>query len=484
MKSITAILLFGAIILVFVFFGLPSRLRGGPQGYAARVGNKLISVADLRGEASRLEQMYAPMFGGQTPGDAQRQFLRRQAMENLIVQEMMDQSAQKAGIITTDKEVQSTIVNDIPVFQKDGHFQRDLYFQLLEANHLTPAGFEEKLRMEKRSNRLRGLLEIGAEPLQYEIDKLQMLHSKQISLSFVHFDRPFGIVAVPISDAEAKSHLADPQFKQRAENYYKDNKFQYRVEPQVHALHILIKSSGQPGDDELAMKKIHEVQEKLKHEDFQKVAKEYSEDEGTKAKGGDLGYFLSGQMVPEFDAAAFSQKIGEIGPPVKTQYGYHLIKVLDRKEAQDRPFDEVKEDVAKELLGSDRYQKDLKELEAAVAQGNQSAVDAMVKKMGFTWEETGFFDAAVDTVPKLNSQTASIAAFTLSKEHPLYTQLVKDGEGRFILKWKGEKTDVEPVKNLAQSLERERAYEMANSWIEYLRKNMVVERNPEALSAN
>jgi peptidyl-prolyl cis-trans isomerase D len=484
-KSVAAVILFGVIILVFIFWGMWSRPGGGAgSGYAGRVGNKLISVADLKSESNRLEQMYAPMLGGQVSGDAQRQFLRGQALENLIVQEMMNQAAQKAGIYATDAEIQDTIVHDIPQFQKDGQFQRELYFELLSANHYTPGDFEDRIRKEKRTGRVRQLLEIGAQPIQIEVDKLAALHAHQMDLNFAKFDRESIMKSMPVSETEVKAALAKPDFMKKAQEYYDANKYQFNVEPQVHAEHILIKSDGSPDSNAKALEKITEIRAKALKGDFAKLAKENSEDVGSKAKGGDLGYFKKGQMVPEFEAAAFSQKVGEIGQPVKTQFGYHLIKVLDRKEGGQKTFEQVKADVAKRLIAGDVYDTEVKKLEESLAKNDSAAVDASLKKLGVKWEETGFFDGTVDVVPKLNSQEASSAAFAVTASRPLFPKLVMDAGARFILKWKAEKNETTPVKNLEQSVERERTYDLMNSWIAQLRTMISVERNTSVLSGN
>lgn len=484
-KSVTAIILFGAIIMVFVFFGMSNRMKGGAAdtGYAGRVGNKLISLADLRNESSRLEQMYAPMFGGQISGDAQRQFLRQQALENLIVQEMMNQAAEKAGIYATDAEIQDMIVREIPVFQRDGHFQRDLYYQLLESNHLSAGGFEEKLRKEKRTGRVRELLQIGAEPLQYEVDKLKALHERQTNLTFAKFDKESVLKSMAVSDSEVKTQLANPEFLKKAEAYYKDNQFQFNVQPEAHAQHILVKSEGTPDSDDAALKKIKDIREKALKGDFQKLAKEFSDDTGSKAKGGDLGFFKKGSMVPEFEAAAFSQKVGEVGEPVKTQYGYHLIKVIERKDGGQKKFDEVKNEVARQLIATELYDGEVKKLEEALAKNDSSTVDSGLKKLGVKWDETGFFDGAADVVPKLNSQEASTAAFAVNQTKPLYPNLVKDAGARFVIKWKASKAEASAIKNLSESIERERSYDMMNAWIEQLRKSINVERGNISVSS-
>ncbi len=144
---------------------------------------------------------------------------------------------------------------------------------------------------------------------------------------------------VTVSDAEVQK-------------YYKEHKGQFKREESVKARHILIRvpqGADKKQWDE-AKKKIEGIIARLKKgEDFAKLAKEYSEDPGSKNRGGDLGYFTKGRMVPEFEKAAFALKKGEISGPVKTAFGYHVIKVEDRKPAGEKSFDEVKENI-RELL--------------------------------------------------------------------------------------------------------------------------------------
>jgi len=134
---------------------------------------------------------------------------------------------------------------------------------------------------------------------------------------------------VKITDDEVKS-------------YFEENKDAYNQQEQVEASHILV-------EDEKTAK---EVIKKLKDgEDFAKLAKEYSTDTGTKDDGGYLGYFGKGEMVEEFENAAFAMKKGSISSePVKTDYGYHIIKVTDKKEAKEAVFEDVKDRVYQDLL--------------------------------------------------------------------------------------------------------------------------------------
>ena len=146
-----------------------------------------------------------------------------------------------------------------------------------------------------------------------------------------------------------KAKVTDQELK----DYYEKHKSEFTQPEQVRARHILIKVPA--GADkkkwEEARKKALEIRAKLlKGESFSKLAEKYSDDPGSKARGGDLGYFGKGRMVPEFEKAAFSLKKGEISQPVKTTFGYHIIKVEDKKPARQRSFKEVEQQIRQKLL--------------------------------------------------------------------------------------------------------------------------------------
>ncbi len=134
--------------------------------------------------------------------------------------------------------------------------------------------------------------------------------------------------------------------------YYEENKKRYEVKEQVRASHILIKVSDKDDDAKKAAaekkaKKVHKLAT-AKGADFAALAKEHSEGP-TKSRGGDLSFFTRGRMVKAFEDAAFGMKVGQISAPVKTQFGWHIIKVVDKKEGKQRPYDEVKESITKLL---------------------------------------------------------------------------------------------------------------------------------------
>ena len=156
-----------------------------------------------------------------------------------------------------------------------------------------------------------------------------------------------------------KSNPSDEEIKK----YYEANLSRYKEPEKVKARHILIKIDQKASDDDKkkAEDKANEIDARAKKgEDFAKLAKEFSEDTGSKENGGDLGFFARGRMVKDFEEAAFKLKPGEVSDAVKTRYGYHIIKVEEKIEAHQKPLDEVKS-MIKDSLSIETKQKSMED---------------------------------------------------------------------------------------------------------------------------
>ena len=482
-KSVTALVIFGAICIVFVFFGYSGKHNKIGTGAAAQVNSALLSVSELRSESQRLEQMYAPMFGGNIQ-EAQRRFIQQQALENMISTELIAQGAVKAGIIIPDNEVREVVVKEIPAFQENGKFQRDRYLGVLDANHWSPGEFEDRIRKERETNRFRRALEEVSSPLEYEVKKDKEMRESSRSVDFVKIERSQVIEKTKISDTDLQKQLADPAFLKKVQEDFAKNKAQYGTEEEVRAQHILIKVNPKDSASEAKAKAtIAQIQKRAEKEDFGKLAAEVSEDQGSKANKGDLGTFGHGKMVPEFDAAAFSQKVGVVGPPVKSNFGYHLIKVNEHKAAQEANFDKVKNQIAKKLIASDRYDEQMKKLQAALESGDHAGADAVIKEMGLTWQDSGFFDLSTDVAPKIGSASATELALDVNEKNPWPKKLARDAGAAYLVKWKADQHKALPeTEKINETLARDRSYDLLTSWLENQKKTATIERNTDLLS--
>ncbi|PWU22310.1 MAG: hypothetical protein C5B49_00955 [Bdellovibrio sp.] len=478
-KSVTALVLFAAIILVFVLFnGYGGRFAAVGMGAAARVNSTYISMYDVGRETERLERFYAGMLGGQM-GEAQRQFLQQQALETLIQTELLAQYAEKNGIYATDREVQETVMKEVPVFQEDGIFRFERYRSILEANHLTPAEFEESLRRDKKKERIRDLFQFSSSPLAIDLQTEKELDQTALQFQYAKFDKDEGKMGVHLSDAEVREKLKDPEFKKKVEGDFKMNSSTYDQPEQVHAQHILIKAEkGNASSESGALKKIQEIKEKSGKMDFGKLAAQYTEDVGSKANKGDLGSFGRGRMVPEFETVAFAQAVGTISDPVKSPFGYHLIKVLEHQPERKADLQDFELKIAKKLIAEEKFETEVKKLEEALSQNKLAEVDEILKANSVAWRDSGPVALSAEQVPALGSPVLSQAAFELSSQRPM-SKLIRDGSSRVLIRWKGlsPKKDAPAKTEDSMELARERGMDRMNAWLEDLRQKAHIERN-------
>jgi peptidyl-prolyl cis-trans isomerase D len=256
------------------------------------------------------------------------------------------------------------------------------------------------------------------------------------------------------------------------ERAYNDGIDQYTTAEQLRASHILLKTEGK--DDATVKAKAEEVLKQAKAgADFAELAKKYSEDEGSAKNGGDLDYFGRGRMVPEFDQAAFAMQPGQTSDLVKTQYGYHIIKMVDRKPATTRTLVDVRQQLT-DQLAYERAQAQAADLAQNVEQQirKPADLDRVAKAQGLAVQESGFFARDEPILGLGPSPEASSRAFDMkqgdvsgpvrtSKGFTFLTLVGK--QDPYVPKLEEVKTRVrdEVIKQKARDLSRQKATEIA-----------------------
>jgi len=258
----------------------------------------------------------------------------------------------------------------IPAFQENGAFiGEQRYQQLLRMQRppMTPAEFEENLRKQLTVQKLRSSVTDWLAVADKDLEQEYRRKNDKVKLAVVSFTADSFRKDVNVGDADISSYFDahKDEFKigeKRKIRYllldidalrqkvvvpsaeidraYNNNIEQYSTPEQVRASHILLKTEGK---DDAAVKATAEglLKQVRGGADFAELAKKYSEDDSNKANGGDLDYFGRGRMVAEFDQVAFTLEPGKISDVVKTQFGYHIIKVTDKKAATTRPLADV-----------------------------------------------------------------------------------------------------------------------------------------------
>lgn len=485
--TFTAYFVFGIIILVFIFWGVvpQDQLTGG--GYAASVNNSFISLADFRRAYDQQTAFFRQMMGGMGLSGEQMQMIQNRTLESLINQELLAQGAEEEGFLVSDAEVRDQIVK-IPAFQNNGSFQRDNYRAFLQSQAMTAGEFESALRREASVEHFRTLLVDLVKPTPAELESELKASQLKLSVSFVKTDLERFLSK--ISDSQAAKFAEENPTK--IQEFYDANKAKFSSPETITASHILITTEpGNEASEKSALEKINQIKARAEKEDFGKLAQEFSDDPGSKSKNGDLGSFSRGKMVPEFENVAFALEPGKVSEPVKTQFGYHLIKVAKKSEADTKALEDVKLEIAKNILAEERRQNANTQIEELLKSNNpnkSNELDKLVKNLGLNWENTGSFEAGASSVPKLEGvPSVSEHVSKLSPSSPLPDQLLRFGSSAYLLKLKEQKFDsssktAPDQKTLAGQIAQRRAFETLNLWRDVLAKDATIKRNRTLIS--
>lgn len=500
----------GIIVFVFVFtFG--SWGGGDISGnvpMAAIVNGRVLPEAQFSAAYSRAfqgQQMFRRGYGFE---EAKGENLKGKVLDELIDRELLAQAAEDRGMRVGDEELVDYIKQQF--FGPDRPFDREEYKRLVNGYfQTTEPRFEEQVRREILAARMEKLISeavsVSPAELQTEFDA----RFNRADLEFLRIDPNFfKDVETPsktLVAAWVETHGTD------IEAHYNEHINRYRTSKQVKARHILAKVEKDADDaaKAAARAKIEGAQKRIQGgEDFATVAKEVSEDVGTKDKGGDLGLFGSGRMVPAFEKAAFALKAGETSEIVETRFGFHVIRVEEVKEAEVKELADVRDEIAEKIMLENARGDKAKEL------ANQAIANL---KAGKVWSElnidglklppkegeepslskdpyaprvesTGFFAMNARYVPRIGvSKEVVSAAFALSAEQPVaetayevsgryYVLRLKDREAPAPDKFDSEKDSIE------QSLLRTRKSAVRKSFLDKARDKATIQRNPKVTS--
>jgi peptidyl-prolyl cis-trans isomerase D len=416
----------GLVCVAFVLFYIPDFLRGTGADAAssdtiAKVEGHEITAGEFRRTYQAQLQAYRSAYGA----NMNDQLLKQLGIEQQILQQMVDEraalaEAERLGIDVSDEEVRQRIFA-MPAFQENGGFiGEQRYQQLLRMQRppMTPSDFETNVRRGLTVEKLRASLTDWLAVPETELEQEYRRRNDKVKLAVVTFTADSFRTQATASDADVASYFDGHQddFKipekrkiryllldleaMRAkvvvppadiEKAYNSSIEQYTTPEQVRASHILLKTEGK--DDAEVKAKAEAVLKQAKAgADFGELAKKNSEDEQSAKNGGDLDYFGRGRMVPEFDQAVFAMQPGQLSELVKTQYGYHVIKLIDKKNAATRPLTEVRQQLS-DQLAYERAQAQAADLAAKLEKQITKAadLDKVAKAEGLPVQESGFF---------------------------------------------------------------------------------------------
>lgn len=478
-KNWVAYVLFGAIIVVFALFGVtPSQFgdsAGG--GVAAVVNESSISLAEYRTRVESVEQN-ARMRFDQFPEAQRRQLaaeMRRRALEELILGEVVYQAADRKGIIASDGEVRDAILQ-IEFLKENGRFMRDRYRAFLQNQNLTSEDFERTVRKQIVTQKLQELFVGSATPTREELRRNRILADQKVNLRFAELDRTE--MSKLVTEEEVRNFAAAQ--KAEVEKYYNDNKIEFSSPEKVKARHILVRLDKR-GDAE-AMKIAADLRKQATAKNFSDLAKKHSEDPGSKDKGGDLGEFERGRMTPEFEQAAFSLKAGEISDPIKTPFGYHVILVDQKVDAHTKPLEQVSNEIARKLALRAKETELKAELTKLAQSGNRKDLEARLSRAGVKWQESGEFDLSTSSIPKLGDNPSLITAILKQGQKGGLIPQAIDGKSGLIfaevLSWKQVPDKNPDVDGISRMVAFRKSADPIETWAKDVEAKATIQRNP------
>jgi peptidyl-prolyl cis-trans isomerase D len=361
----------GVVSLSMLTYLVPSFNTGSDPSdmVVADVGKDPIMVTEVN------EQIQRTLKGQQIPPSVVSRYIP-QLVDEMLMTRALAYEAQRLGYQVSDAELTDAIRQYLPNLFPDGKFLGpEAYAATLSQNNLTPEMFEAGLRREMLATRLRDVALEGTIVTQAEIEAEYRRKYEKVKVEFVkltadkykaesqpsaedlqtYFKASGGKFTVPekknlvmlVADpAKIEESLKPPDAEMLAA--YNQSKDTFRTPERVRVRHILLKTTEKPAADEAKIKA--QAEDLLKQirggANFSELAKKYSEDTGSANNAKDPGelpdWITRGQTVPEFESVAFSQKVGQTSDLVKTQYGYHIIQVLEHQDARLPSFDEVK----------------------------------------------------------------------------------------------------------------------------------------------
>ena len=369
----------GIIVIVFVFLGVGS-MNSGKQNRVATVNDQAITFSEYRDAYQRMIQRLQQQFGSSLDDNLIKSLnVKQHAVNSLIDQKILEIEAQKLKIVVSDEELKQDLLS-VKAFQKDGAFNMDLYRRVLGQNAMTPETFEAMQRNSIRNTKLQRMVINGIAVGNQEAQAWYSFNNTKASINYVLID-PATFSDVSADEEQIRSqyddhhdlYMSEPKRKvaflvfapddfegqvkideTSTRDFYDQNPARFTRPEQVEASHVLIRVNENADEQAIAKAKeeaLSVYEKAVNAEDFSELAKTYSQGPSA-ASGGYLGRFDKNSMVKPFADAAFAMNPGDISQPVRTRFGWHIIKVTDKTPETVTPFETAKVQIEKEMAAS------------------------------------------------------------------------------------------------------------------------------------
>jgi len=454
-RSIFIKLIYVGLILSFVIWGIGT-YQSRDNFIAARVDGEEISMSEYQRAFDNMVRYYKENLKENFKDEMIVALnLKKQAMDSLISNILLKKEADRLSISVSEKEIQSR-VQSYPAFQKDGRFDEQTYRQVLVNNRLKPASFEEEQRGLILMWKVESAIKNSATVTDDEVLASFKEQKATVSLEYIKVSPEGFKDKVSPSQAEMKEYFAanmgeftipervktgyavfKPEdfikeinlTREDYEDYYNSYIDDFTLPGKVKASHILLKFND---DKDVARARAEELLGRIKEgEDFAKLAKENSEDPSSADNGGDLGFFGPGDMVKDFEDAAYAMEKGTVSEVVESVYGYHIIKVTDIREEKVTPLAEVKGKIRKVLeseISRELAESRAEDLYYEALKGK--SLEELTKEEKLPYKKTGFFN--MDNIPPVFDPLRDVV-LSANSEEPGWVSRPKEAEGEFYI---------------------------------------------------
>ncbi len=448
------------IILSFALAGVGSYVTRPTVEVAAVVNGDDINAQALenayRNERTRLENQLGPQFS-QLLGDPQYVAqIRRSVLEQMVEQRLIDQKVQELGLYASDDQVRNAI-RALPEFQQDGRFNNERYQQLLARSGMSAEQLRDSVRQDLSRQLLLNALIGSGFSLEAEAGWLDRLNRQQRDAELVRLPLADFSTRVELTDDEVKAYYQQqPQQFQRSEQVkvdyllldanavdasdideqtieaeYQANLSSYSQPEQRKVAHIMINKGG---DAEQTIKGIGE--RLAAGESFAALAQAESDDIFSGAQGGELEWMEQGTLDPAFDQAAFAlTEVGEVSPVVESEFGLHLITLLEKRESKTKPLAEVRDTIA-ERLAQEQAANAFYEQEQRLAElafEFPDSLDMAAQELGLNVTSTDYFSVE-DAPANLKDPRVLTQAFSAElREQGMNSELIELGSNKAVV---------------------------------------------------
>ena len=413
-----AYVIIGLISIPFALWGINSYLGGGEQQPAAIVDGDEITVRDLDYAYARYRERLSSVFGGQLPDMFNDEItLKEQVLSQMIEEQALQNYIQQRGIYVGDAELFG-LIRTMPAFQQDGKFSKELYQNQLASQGYNPSLFEFELRRSQQMAQLNRGIKSSAFTLPVQRALYDGLRNQARKLRTVTIENQVDSISVSDQEIEEFYQQQPARFMQPAQvkvDYIElsmdnikqsiqidEDRLMERYEqlrdqlttPEFRlASHILLTVQDAENEEQVRQK-IEQLKQRIEQgEDFAQLAREFSQDPGSAADGGDLGEVERGMMVKPFETALFDLTVGEISEPVKTQFGWHLIKLHAVSGGDTQSFEQARPDIEEELKTdmAESQVYDLTENLANIAYEQPDSLLPAAEQLGLTIQTSDWF---------------------------------------------------------------------------------------------